>query len=685
VSQPHLVFTETSMGVFLGELTGTPTPFTSGGTSVPSFPSASDQFVNPPGDVNLSSVHLSLPTVSSVAGRVGDVVIAPSDLAGLSAAIEDRVASLFAAGTQVGATISHDPTSHSLSVSVNQGSSSTVMASSIVGLPALVSTTVASAISALTYVTSVNSHTGDVSLGASDVGADVSGAASSAVAYHEAAADPHPQYLTQSESDLRVAAGISSHVSASDPHTGYLLKTGLSSALATLGISTSAGLVSSVNSHSGAVTLTASDVGATPASHLVDSDPHPQYITPSEVDTKVSSGISTHTSATDPHPQYTSDAEATALANACVATHEAATDPHPQYTSDAEATALANACVATHEAATDPHSQYTTVVEAKAAAAAALEAGTHTGISVTHDSGTQAISLSVTPPTIPDPTLAQSITLVGTSLGAQSAGYTFLAGMTLTQVLSALAVKVIPPTYSAATLSFSPSPAPTNTEIGSTVAVTFTLSYTQHDAGATNARRVLRAGTPVALANTATSYSDSVTVTGTSFTYQAQVDFDQGPILNNNVGTPDATGRISAGTLSSSTYSYIGKRVAFYGTPSSPATTTAGVRALGASTFSTDNNTTVDAAGTAIGTLSPSFSIVVPVGATRVVFAYPATSRSVATVKYAQLSDSEVKGNFTETLVNVEGAAGYAPIAYRVFTYTPVEAFSQTATYKVFI
>ena len=50
-------------------------------------------------------------------------------------------------------------------------------------------------------VDSVNGQTGVVVLDATDVGADASGAASSAVSAHAAALDPHPGYLTAAEGD----------------------------------------------------------------------------------------------------------------------------------------------------------------------------------------------------------------------------------------------------------------------------------------------------------------------------------------------------------------------------------------------------------------------------------------------------------------------------------------------------
>lgn len=87
-------------------------------------------------------------------------------------------------------------------------------------------------------VSSVNGQTGAVSLDAADVGADSAGAASDAISTHEAASDPHPQYLTLAEGDSRYAP------------------------------STAATGVSSVNGHTGTVTLGASDVGAVATSAL---------------------------------------------------------------------------------------------------------------------------------------------------------------------------------------------------------------------------------------------------------------------------------------------------------------------------------------------------------------------------------------------------------------------------------
>ena len=87
-------------------------------------------------------------------------------------------------------------------------------------------------------VDSVNGKTGIVVLSPGDLGAESAGAASAVIVQHEAAADPHPQYLTETEADAKyatigsggtggdpagtAAALLAAHESAADPHPQYL-------------------------------------------------------------------------------------------------------------------------------------------------------------------------------------------------------------------------------------------------------------------------------------------------------------------------------------------------------------------------------------------------------------------------------------------------------------------------------
>lgn len=80
-----------------------------------------------------------------------------------------------------------------------------------------------------------------------------------------------------------------------------------------------------------------------------------------------------------------------------------------------------------------------------------------------------------------------------------------------------------------------------------------------------------------------------------------------------------------------------------------------------------------------------SFTINIPAGATNVAFAYPETLRDVDSVIYVEGLNAEVKTAFTQTIVTVLGANGYAGVNYKVYTFTPVNPFAEDATYIVTI
>lgn len=113
------------------------------------------------------------------------------------------------------------------------------------------------AASAAAPVQSVNSQTGTVVLDAGDVGADAAGTAASAVVAHEALADPHPQYLTQTEGDARyergLTAGTNVTIDRTDPGNPVINVSGGGGG---------GGAVDSVNGQTGVVVLDAGDVGA---------------------------------------------------------------------------------------------------------------------------------------------------------------------------------------------------------------------------------------------------------------------------------------------------------------------------------------------------------------------------------------------------------------------------------------
>lgn len=279
-------------------------------------------------------------------------------------------------------------------------------------------------------------------------------------------------------------------------------------------------------------------------------------------------------------------------------------------------------------------------------------------------------------------TLERDVPVIGTDVGAVPNGFTFLEGLTFTEFVELVSTKIIPPVYNGPGLNLNGSPAPGAYEMGEILNITFTESLNIGNAGPVNARSLKKNGNP--LSSVMPHTDPGVQMTGTPVTYVHQVSYDEGPCLINNMGQVDCSGRIPAGSATSNTLSYVGQRKAFYGTPASTPSSSAAVRAL-SSAFAASENGGVSASGVPNGSPTPNFIITIPVGATRVVFAYPATLRNVASVKYIELSDSEVKGNFVMSLVTVEGANGYAPVQYKVWTYVPVEPFSIENHYKVFI
>jgi hypothetical protein len=277
--------------------------------------------------------------------------------------------------------------------------------------------------------------------------------------------------------------------------------------------------------------------------------------------------------------------------------------------------------------------------------------------------------------------LEHDITLVGTAVGGAPDGFTFTQGTTFTQFVDIISKKAIPPAYLTPTLALIPSPPPSQLEVGTSLSLSFTGTFVQGDGGAPTGTTIYKNSVNVA---TAFPYADVIVLDEVGFSYAASVSYAAGVVKPNNLGVPTGT-LIPAGIASSQTYTYIGSRQVFYGTPSATPIASADVRAL-TGAFAASANTTVDGTGLPIANITvPNFIIAIPAGATRVVFAYPASLRDVASIRYLELADSEVKANFTMTTVSVTGANGVAAINYKVWTYTPVEPFSVANHYKVFI
>lgn len=270
-------------------------------------------------------------------------------------------------------------------------------------------------------------------------------------------------------------------------------------------------------------------------------------------------------------------------------------------------------------------------------------------------------------------TVLTDFTVYGVTQGSYSDGMVITAGTSLLDVVKGMLQTVIPASYMAPGLSLGGS-APTIVEAGTSIAPVITPSFLQRDGGAPTVYVLKKDGADVLTNTTAIAFNDIAAVLGdATVSFQAFEDYGQGPVKNDNQGNPSPAGQIAAGTAVSNVVAYTGKRGLFYGhdTVVTAPIDSAGVRALATKVLGPANGT--------------SFTLSIPAGTTRIVFAYPDTLRDVSSVKYVELGNAEVKDTFAKTAVNVEGADGFTAIGYKIFSYVPAVPFGDAVTYQVVI
>jgi len=131
-----------------------------------------------------------------------------------------------------------------------------------------------------------------------------------------------------------------------------------------------------------------------------------------------------------------------------------------------------------------------------------------------------------------------------------------VAGKTLDEAFEIITQKAVPPTYTAPTTTISSSPTSGNVEIGSSINVTLSSTFTQNDGGVLTSTTYFRGATSLG------GNTDVITSITTPISYTVQKAYAQGNCKNNNLGQQDCTGRINAGTVTSSptTFTPLSKR-----------------------------------------------------------------------------------------------------------------------------
>ena len=158
----------------------------------------------------------------------------------------------------------------------------------------------------------------------------------------------------------------------------------------------------------------------------------------------------------------------------------------------------------------------------------------------------------------------------------------------------------------------------------------------------------------------------------TNYKVIATGNYSEGAIPKTNVGNEYASGKIVAGSESATSSAITGYRNSFYGTLSEKGELTSDIiRSLKKSNKALTNGS--------------SFDITIPIGAKRVVFAYPATLRDVTSVKDVNGLNAEISGAFTKSTLSVEGLNNFQGINYKVYITDFAEAVATANTYKVTI
>lgn len=168
------------------------------------------------------------------------------------------------------------------------------------------------------------------------------------------------------------------------------------------------------------------------------------------------------------------------------------------------------------------------------------------------------------------------------------------------------------------------------------------------------------------------SFAEITVADDTNYKVTATGNFSEGAIPVTNVGNEYAAGKIAAGSKSSTSSAITGYRNSFYGTLTEKGELTSDIiRSLGKSNKALANGNT--------------FGITIPVGAMRVVFAYPATLRDVTSVKDVNGLNAEISGAFTKSTLSVEGLNSFQGINYKVYVTDFAEAVATANTYNVTI
>lgn len=275
--------------------------------------------------------------------------------------------------------------------------------------------------------------------------------------------------------------------------------------------------------------------------------------------------------------------------------------------------------------------------------------------------------------------MAGNYTQVGNLTKEQTKTATFaVKGKSVSEALTEIFSKRLQPTITASpavSLTFGQAKA---YEVGTTVTPSYVAtlsagSYTYGPATGITATEWEISDTAGHTATTATgSFADVVVADNTNYKITAKATYGAGATAVDNLGSTSSPEiKIAAGTAQKVSGAITGYRNSFWGAVTEKAEiSSAIIRGL-----SSKSNKALANGST--------FTITIPVGAVRVVFAYPATLEDVASVKDVNGLNAEIKSAFTKSAVTVSGAGSDAGISYKVYVTDYAEPVTKANSYTV--
>lgn len=274
--------------------------------------------------------------------------------------------------------------------------------------------------------------------------------------------------------------------------------------------------------------------------------------------------------------------------------------------------------------------------------------------------------------------MAGNYTQVGNLTKNQNGTATFATkGKSIAEALTDIFSKRLQPgapTTPAVTLTFGQAKA---YEVGTTVSPTYSAtlsagSYTYGPATGITATSWEITDTAGNTADTATgSFADVVVADNTNYKITAKANYGEGAVAKDNLGSDsNPVVKIAAGSATKTSGAITGYRNTFYGTVTEKAEVTSTIiRGLTKSNKALVNGN--------------SFTVNIPVGAVRVIFAYPATLQDVSSVKDVNGLNAEIKSAFTKSTVTVAGAGADAGIEYKVYVTDFADPVAKANSYTV--